>query len=205
MAVLGHPVGKISRRLGIAITAKGAKVLRRRPNPPGQHGGSTRPKKISDYGMQLLEKQKCRFLYGVREEQFRRIFAKALRLPGPTGENLLMLLEERLDNIVYRLGWAATRTQARQIVNHGHIVVNGIPTDIPSYTARVGDTIVIAEKSRSNRYFKDLLNDGIGPNRVPDWLKREPNNYTASVLSVPHREHAEEEVNEQIIVEYYSR
>lgn len=205
MAILGDPVGKASRRLGVAITPKGAKVLQRRPNPPGQHGGDTRPRKISDYAAQLLEKQKCRYFYGVSEKQFRRTFDKALRMPGATGENLLMLLEERLDNVVYRLGWADTRQQARQIVNHGHIAVNGVRTDIASYTVRPGDTIVVTARSAGNRYFKERRQIGFAHLRAPDWLQRSDVDFTARALAKPRREQAEGEIAEHIIVEFYSR
>lgn len=207
MSGLYGPVGKVSRRLGVGITPKGARILHKRPTLPGQHGNTGRPPKVSDYGKQLLEKQKIRLFYGLREKQFHTIFLEAQRMRGATGENLLSLLERRLDNVVYRQGLAITRAQARQLVNHGHFTVNGVPTDIPSFRTRPGDVISVPEVSRSKPYFKDLINSGVLNHRTPpDWLEQAGSDrLTWKVASFPRREHAEPEVNEQIVVEFYSR
>ena len=134
MARYRGPIAKISRRLNIALTEKAQKVLNKRPFPPGQHGPSARRRQMSDYGMQLQEKQKARYMYGVLEKQFRNLYSRAQRVPGETGAALFMLLERRLDNVVYRMGLATTRQQARQLVAHGHVTVNGRKTNIPSFT-----------------------------------------------------------------------
>ncbi|MGB9753878.1 30S ribosomal protein S4 [Roseiflexus castenholzii] len=200
------PVGKISRRLGIGITEKGQRILAKRPFPPGQHGPSARRRQVSDYGLQLLEKQKARYIYGVLERQFRRIFEKAQRFPGETGAYLLILLERRLDNVVYRLGFATTRAQARQLVTHGHITVNGRKTNIPSYTVRVGETIAVRPESRRRMYFKNLVESGaLAKHKVPDWLRLNPADLSGEVVAMPRREDAEPGINEQLIVEFYSR
>lgn len=206
MARYRGPVGKISRRLGIGITEKGQRVLNKRTFPPGQHGPGARRRQVSDYGVQLLEKQKARYMYGVLERQFRNTFAKAQRFPGETGAYLFILLERRLDNVVYRLGMATTRSQARQLVTHGHITVNGRKTNIPSYTVRVGEVIAVRAESRKRNYFKNLI-DGGELNRVktPDWLRLNANEVSGEVVAMPRREDAEPGINEQLIVEFYSR
>jgi small subunit ribosomal protein S4 len=206
MARYRGPVGKISRRLGIGITDKGQRILSKRPFPPGQHGPSARRRQVSDYGLQLLEKQKARYMYGVLERQFQRIFDKAERLPGETGTQLFILLERRLDNVVYRLGLAATRQQARQLVTHGHITVNGRKTNIPSFTVRVGDKIAVRPESRRRMYFKNLVDSGdLNRRNTPDWLRFSAADLAGEVVSMPRREDAEPDINEQLIVEYYSR
>jgi small subunit ribosomal protein S4 len=206
MARFRGPVGKISRRLGIGITEKGQRILAKRSFPPGQHGPSARRRQVSDYGLQLLEKQKARHMYGVLERQFRRIFAKAQRFPGETGAALFVLLERRLDNVVYRLGLATTRAQARQLVTHGHITVNGRKTNIPSFTVRVGEKIAVRPESRRLQYFKNLVDGGeLGKTRVPDWLRFNVAELSGEVVSLPRREDAEQGINEQLIVEFYSR
>jgi len=206
MARYRGPVGKISRRLGIGITEKGQRILSRRPFPPGQHGPTSRRRQVSDYGLQLLEKQKARYMYGVLERQFRRIFAKAQRYPGETGAYLFILLERRLDNVVYRLGFATTRSQARQLVTHGHITVNGRKTNIPSYTVRVGETIAVRPESRRRTYFKNLVDSGdLARHKAPDWLRLNAAELAGEVTALPRREDAEQGINEQLIVEFYSR
>jgi small subunit ribosomal protein S4 len=207
MAGLFGPVGKASRRLGIGITAKGERILAKRPTPPGQHGNSGRPKKISDYGSQLIEKQKIRFLYGLRESQFERTFKEALRMHGPTGENLVILLERRLDNVIYRQGLADTRRQARQLVNHGHFAVNGVATDIPSYRVRPGDVITIREKSRNATYFKTKLNPDLTRlDRPAEWFEQIGTDRAGwKIARFPLREEGERDINEQVVVEFYSR
>jgi len=206
MARYRGPVGKISRRLGIGITDKGQRILSKRSFPPGQHGPSARRRQVSDYGLQLLEKQKARYMYGVLDRQFRRIFQKAQRYSGETGAALFSLLERRLDNVVYRLGLATTRSQARQIVNHGHITVNGRKTNIPSYTVRVGEKIAVRPESRRLTYFKNLAESNeLSRRAVPDWLRLNAADFSGEVVTLPRREDAEQGINEQLIVEYYSR
>lgn len=206
MARYRGPVGKVSRRLGIGITEKGQRILSRRPFPPGQHGPGARRRQVSDYGLQLLEKQKARFVYGVLERQFRRLFEQASKRSGVTGEYLLSLLERRLDNVIYRLGWAMTRSQARQLVTHGHIMVNGRKTNIPSFTVNVGQTITVRPESRRRTYFKNLVDGGeLNRYRPPEWLRLIPYDLSGEVLALPRREDAEQGINEQLIVEYYSR
>jgi small subunit ribosomal protein S4 len=206
MARYHGPVGKISRRLGIGITEKGQRILNKRSYPPGQHGPNARRRQVSDYGLQLMEKQKAKFIYGVLERQFRRLFAQAARRSGVTGEYLLSLLERRLDNAVYRLGLATTRAQARQLVNHGHITVDGRKTNIPSYTVKVGQVIAVRTESRRRNYFKNLVDSGeIAKYRAPDWLRLDADNLAGTIVALPRREDAEPGINEQLIVEFYSR
>ncbi|ACL25858.1 MULTISPECIES: 30S ribosomal protein S4 [Chloroflexus] len=206
MARFRGPVGKVSRRLGIGITEKGQRILNKRPDPPGQHGAAARRRALSDYGAQLREKQKAKFIYGVLERQFRRLFEQAARRSGVTGEYLLSLLERRLDNVVYRLGFATTRAQARQLVNHGHIVVDGRKTNIPSYTVKVGQVIAVRPQSRSRTYFKNLVDSGVlNKHRAPEWLRLNPAELSGTVVALPRREDAEAGINEQLIVEFYSR
>lgn len=206
MARYTGPVGKVSRRLGIGITEKGQRILNKRSYPPGQHGPGSRRRQMSDYGTQLLEKQKAKFIYGVLERQFRRVFEQASRRSGVTGEYLLSLLERRLDNVVYRLGLATTRSQARQLVTHGHIVVDGRKTNIPSYTVKVGQVITVRPESRRRAYFKNLVDSGdLNKHRAPDWLRLSANDLSGTVVSLPRREDAEAGINEQLIVEFYSR
>ncbi len=169
--------------------------------PPGQHGGHRRSK-VSNYGLQLREKQKVRRTYGLMEKQFRRTFERAERLRGVTGENLLSLLERRLDTIVLRAGFASSQRQARQLVNHGHIMVNGRRVDIPSYTAREGDVISVREKSKSLEPIQAALEAG---REVPGWLEVDRTALSATVRELPRREHIKLPVQEQLIVELYSR
>jgi small subunit ribosomal protein S4 len=206
MARFNGPVGKISRRLGLGITEKGQRILNKRSDPPGQHGPTARRRQLSEYGIQLREKQKAKFVYGVLERQFRRTFEQAARRSGVTGEYLLSLLERRLDNVVYRLGMATTRQQARQLVTHGHITVDGRKTNIPSYTVKVGQVIAVRSESRSRTYFKNLVDGGdFSRYRAPEWLHLNAGEMSGSVVSLPRREDAEQGINEQLIVEFYSR
>jgi small subunit ribosomal protein S4 len=200
------PVGKISRRLGIGITEKGQKILNKRAYPPGQHGPGSRRRQVSDYGVQLQEKQKLRYLYGVLERQFRNLFEQASRRSGVTGEYLMSLLERRLDNVIYRLGLATTRAQARQLVTHGHITVDGRKTNIPSYTVRVGEVISVRPESRNRAYFKNLVDERrLNTYRAPEWLRLNAADLSGTVIALPRREDAEQGINEQLIVEFYSR
>ena len=206
MARYTGPVGKVSRQLGIGISPKGERILQRRPYPPGQHGRDGRPKKPSEYGLQLVEKQKARYLYGLLERQFRNLFREAERRPGITGETLLILLERRLDNVVFRMGLAKSRAQARQIVNHRHIAVNGRMLDIASARVCVGDVISVREGSRSAPMFKQMAANGdLMRHRAPDWLQLHSAEMQVTVVALPARADAEREVHEQSVVEFYSR
>ena len=193
------PTWKVSRRLGFSLSETG-KELRKRPYPPGQHGQGRR--KLSNYGLQLQEKQKLRFLYGLSEKQFRNLFQKAVKMPGITGENFMILLESRLDNLVYRLGFARTRAGARQLVTHGHITVNGKKLDIPSYQVNVGDVIGLREKSRNLQVVEDAL--AVRPS-VPEYLSYDENARTGTFLRLPRRDELNQDINEAEIVEFYSR
>lgn len=178
----------------------------RRPYPPGQHGREKqfRRGRASDYLLQLREKQKARRIYGVLERQFSNYFEKATQQPGLTGTNLLKMLERRMDNVVYRLGMADSRAQARQLVNHGHFMLNGRKTTIPSALVSPGDVISVRPESIRNTYFKDLRQE-IDDRQVPRWLALDTGNLTSRVLQIPEREDIDTTVNEQLIVEYYSR
>ncbi len=187
---------------------KGAKCytkkcpFERRPSPPGQHG--VRRRKMSEFGVQLREKQKMRRIYSVHERQFKRYFETAESRPGVTGENLLRLLETRLDNVVFRMGFASSRAQARQLVTHGHFMVNGRPTNIPSVHVSAGDRVEVRPSSRRMPYFKQLADALRGAQR-PDWLNVETDKFAGSVSALPTRDQMPLELNEQLVVEYYSR
>jgi small subunit ribosomal protein S4 len=191
---------KVSRRLGISLSGTG-KELSKRPYAPGQHGPTQR-KKISEYGLQLQEKQKLRHMYGVNERQFRNLFDKAGKLGGIHGENFMILLESRLDNVVYRLGLARTRRQARQIVNHGHILVDGGRVDIPSFQVKTGQTITLREKSRNLDIVKEAIEVS---NFVPDYLTFDADKLEGTFTRLPERSELPAEINEALIVEFYSR
>lgn len=199
------PKARVSRRLGTNIwgTAGETKALDRRPYPPGVHGRGRRRTQNSEYLVQLQEKQKCRFTYGMTERQFRNTYEQAARRGGVTGENLLALLELRLDNLVYRAGWAATRPQARQFVSHGHLNVNSKRVNIPSYRVRVGDVIELRPKASEGstvRWNLDVLD-----RQPPAWLSAGDDNMTITVREVPQRSQIEIPVREQLIVELYSK
>ncbi len=194
------PSWKQSRRLGISLTGSG-KELARRNYVPGQHGPNNRSK-LSEYGLQLQEKQKLRFMYGVNERQFKTLFNKAGKMEGKHGENFMILLEARLDNVVYRLGLARTRRQARQLVNHGHILVDGKRVDIPSFSVKPGQTIAFREKSTN----LDVVNEAIEVNNfVPEYVTIDTDSKTGTFVRLPERSELSAEINEQLIVEYYSR
>ncbi len=196
------------RREGMKLYLKGEKCLtkkcpvERRPTPPGQHG--QRRRKASEYSLHLREKQKARRIYGVLEGQFQRTFHEAQRRPGITGTNLMQLLELRLDNVVYRLGFATSRDEARQIVRHGHFTVNDRKTDIPSYLCRPGDRIAVSAIARKSEYFKTVA-DLIRQRSIPPWLSLDAAELRGSVLSVPERADCDQNINDQLVVEYYSR
>ncbi|MBE3550365.1 MAG: SSU ribosomal protein S4p (S9e) [Brockia lithotrophica] len=201
MARYTGPIWRISRRLGISLTGTG-KELQKRPFPPGQHGSQAQRRKLSEYGMQLQEKQKLRFLYGVPERQFHNLFRKASRMPGNTGENFLVLLERRLDNLVFRLGLARTRRQARQLVTHGHITVNGQRVNIPSYLVKVGDTIGLTEKGKQLRVVREALAERV---YLPEYLSWDETKLEGRLERLPLREELPQEINETLVVEFYSR
>ncbi len=195
----------MSRRLGIGLTEKGKRILERRPYPPGEHGQRRRGKP-SEYARQLLEKQKLRFLYRLSEKQFKTLFQKAKRQTGPTGENFLVLLEKRLDNVVYRGRLAKTRAQARQLVAHGHITVNGRKTKTPAMSIRAGDIVAVRPQSQGRTYFSDLKASGFMsmPHGL-EWLESDPEKLTITVAKEPHHEDGEQLVDVQAIIEFYSR
>jgi len=211
MARYIESVCKLCRREGEKLYLKGERcfspkcAVEKRSYPPGQHGPQRQfRRKASDYAMQLREKQKARRIYGVFEKQFRRYFRDAERRRGLTGTNLLVSLEIRLDNVVYRLGLADSRAQARQIVRHGHIQVNGTRTDIPSYLVNPGDSVTVATDSRNSVYFQNI-SENLGSRQMPGWLAMDANGLVGRVLSLPSREDIDVSLEEQLIVEYYSR
>ncbi len=208
MARYTGPVCKLCRREGVKLFLKGDKcltkcTLERRSSKPGQHGAS-RARKESGYAKQLREKQRVRRTYGVLERQFRKHFGAAARRPGKTSENLLQILEMRLDNLVYRMGFADSRAQARQIVNHGHFAVNGRKTDIPSFIAKPNDVITVRDRSKGLEYFKTraLL---LAQKGVPTWLSLDINAMSGRVVSIPSRTDLELPFDEQMVVEFYQR
>jgi len=196
---------KLSRRYGVALfgTAKEAKILGRRGFPPGQHGQEGN-KRLSGYGLQLREKQKAKLIYGVLEKQFRNYFEEVLAQTGDTGELLVQNLERRLDNVVYRLGLAQTRSQARQIVTHGHMHVNGKPVNIPSYRVRVGEVISIRPQSRNKKYFEPVTKS-IESYTNPGWLELDKSALSGKVLNLPTKDDTDRSIDLQLIVEFYSR
>ncbi|WP_461613793.1 30S ribosomal protein S4 [Clostridium sp. Marseille-QA1073] len=197
---------KICRREGLKLNLKGDRcftekcAFARRSYAPGQHGQSR--KKMSNYGLQLREKQKAKRLYGVLEKQFRLYYDKAEKQRGITGENLLRLLELRLDNVVYRLGYGNSRAEARQLVNHGHFLVNGKKVDIPSYSVSLNDVISVSERSKATEKFK-VFNEN--PKTLPNWLEANQAAFEGKVVSLPAREDIDVPVNETLIVELYSK
>ncbi|GAA0177901.1 30S ribosomal protein S4 [Clostridium sediminicola] len=206
MARYTGPVCRLCRREGMKLFLKGDRcytdkcAYSKRSYAPGEHGQSR--KKMSNYGIQLREKQKARRVYGILEKQFRKYYDKADHMKGITGENLLMLLEMRLDNVVYRLGFGASRTEARQLVTHGHFTVNGKKVDIPSYKVSVNDVISVREKSRSFEKFKVFAEN---PKTLPAWLQGEVANFEGTVVAQPQRSDIDVPVNETLIVELYSK
>lgn len=211
MANYTDAVCRLCRREGQKLFLKGDRCLspkcaiEKRNYPPGDHGKkATFRRKVSEYGLQLREKQKARRIYGVMERQFRRYFENADRQKGMTGTTLLTMLESRLDNVVYRLGFADSRSQARQLVRHGHFDVNGRKTNVPSFLMSVGDVVQVRANSQNKAYFKDR-SQIMQSNRTPGWLSLNLMNLSGSVQNEPGREDIEIPLNEQLIVEYYSR
>ncbi|KRK64562.1 30S ribosomal protein S4 [Companilactobacillus tucceti DSM 20183] len=194
------PRWKLSRRLGISLSGSGKEIARRN-YAPGQHGPNSR-RKISEYGQQLTEKQKLRFMYDVNERQFRNLFLRAGKLEGIHGVNLMILLETRLDNVVYRLGLASSRPQARQLVNHGHITVDGKRVDIPSYEVQIGQKISLREKSKDLAIVKENLENVVGR---PGFVSFDDNTLTGSLVRNPERNELEPNIDESLVVEYYNQ
>lgn len=201
MARYTGPKSRIARKFQEPIFGAD-KVLERKNYAPGQHGQSKRRAKLSEYGTQLQEKQKAKYTYGILERQFRKIFAQASRRNGITGENLLKILESRLDNVVYRFGIAPTRSAARQLVSHKHIVVNGHVVGIPSYQLRPGDIVEVREKAKSLEVINNSLE---GRTNTYNWLEWDSKNMCGKFLSYPERENIPENIKEQAIVELYSK
>ncbi len=191
---------KVSRRLGFSTLETG-KELAKKPYIPGEHG-SKRGKKLSNYGVQLQEKQKVRFMYGLSEKQFEKVFERAGKMKGVHGENLLVLLESRLDNLTYRLGLATTRKGARQLVNHGHITVNGKKVDIPSYTCKPGDVIAVKENAKELKVIKESLE---ALSRRVDFVSFDDKKMEGKYVRFPQRSELNADINESLIVEFYNR
>lgn len=208
MAKYSGPVCRLCRREGEKLFLKGTRcmtekcAIERRSYPPGQHGQGRQ--RVSEYSAQLREKQKLRRIYGLQERQFRGVFGRAERRTGITGEHLLKLLECRLDNVVYRLGFASSRKQARQLVNHGHILLNGRKTDVPSYTVKAGDVVEIRPRSRDLVPIQASL-DAVDGRGMPGWLELDRAAFKGTVRAIPTKEEITIPVNEQLVVELYSR
>jgi small subunit ribosomal protein S4 len=211
MARYTGPVCRLCRRQGMKLFLKGERcftpkcAVERRPTPPGQPPSNVRRRrKESEYSIQLKEKQKARNIYGILERQFHKHFVIAERMPGVTGENLLRVLEMRLDNVVYRLGFADSRRQSRQLVFHGHIALNGRRTDIPSAQVKAGDTVSVYASSRNNEYFK-TVSETLTRKTVPRWLELDTNALSGRIADRPTRQDIDINLNEALVVEYYSR
>ena len=210
MARYREAVCRLCRREGGKLFLKGDKcfkanctIEKRGTNPPGQHGAARR-KMLAGYGQQLREKQKVKRIYFVLEKQFRNYFEKALRQKGVTGENLLFMLERRLDNVIYRAGFSTSRRQGRQLVNHGHVFVNGRKVDIPSFQVKIGDVITIKEKTGTNTHVEGAWQTAVGRGR-PNWISASTENLSITISAFPRREDVDQNINEQLIVELYSK
>ncbi|MDO4940131.1 MAG: 30S ribosomal protein S4 [Erysipelotrichaceae bacterium] len=195
------PTWRISRRLNFSILETGEE-LAKRPYIPGQHGSPSKRIKQSNYGLQKAEKQKLRHLYGLSEKQFFNTYTKAVAMKGVTGTNLFVLLESRLDNLVYRMGFASTRKQARQLVNHGHILVNGKKVDIPSAQVKVGSTVEVKEKSRNNSFIAESLEATVS---FKDYVEVDKDARKGKYVRLPERKELTPEINELLVIEYYNR
>jgi small subunit ribosomal protein S4 len=197
---------KMSRREGYALHPKAHKALVKRSTPPGQQSLRGQRNKPSQYSLQLREKQKVKRLYGLLERQFSNLMKEASRTQGQSGQALLQFLEQRMDNAVYRSGLATSRRAARQLVTHGHFMLNGRRVDIPSIRLKAGDELVVRDHSKNSEYFKKIEDvSPANPDAIPGWLKCDRKKLTVTVNGVPTREEAEPDINEQLIVEYYSR
>lgn len=200
MARYTGPKGRRDRRAGVMLSNMKKNPLERKPYPPGEHGRGRQ--RQTEYGVRLLEKQKARWYYGVSEKQFSRAYSRATRMQGVTGENLLRLMELRMDNVVFRMGFATSRPQARQIVVHGHFFLNGRKHDIPSAIVKPGDVIMVREKSRQLEPIVNAVENVVS---VPPWLEADHDNFTGRVLHTPERAEIDTPVEEQLIIEFYSR
>ena len=207
MATYREAKCRLCRREGGKLFLKGDKCytgkcpFEKRPTPPGVHGAGR--KKVSEYGQQLREKQKVKRIYGVQEGQFRAYYEKADRMKGITGENMLSLLERRLDNVIYRMGIGTSRAQSRQLVNHGHFLVNGRKVNIPSYIVKVGDVITVKENKTSNKFFEEIKS--MKPANTPKWLEFSPAKLEGKIITLPAREDIDSQIAEHMIVELYSK
>lgn len=199
------PILKRSRREALALHPKAIKGLTKRGYAPGEHGKTGRRTKASQYALQLREKQKVKRLYGLLEKQFRRLVGEASRHQGISGEVLLRLLESRLDNAVFRLGWAPSRRSARQLVSHGHIVLNGRRVDVPSILVKAGDELTVRDKSQKSPYFAKIQTELKQSKQDQRWLSLDASKMKAKVTGQPVREDILEDINEQLIIEFYSR
>lgn len=206
MARYRGPKGKLVRRFGANVfeSPKFDRLLERKSHPPGQHGEKQQRRKVSDYGMQLIEKQKLKCTYGLLEKQFRSTFDRAARKKGVTGENLILLLETRLDNAVFRSGFGTTRMQARQMVNHGHIKVNGRRVNIPSYQLKQGDIVSVRDKENSRTLVAKNVENSPGFQR-PAWISMDAEKLSASIQHLPQGDELQTAINTQLIVELYSK
>ncbi len=202
MARYTGPKIRQSRKYGTAFTKKAEKYLARRNYRPGQHGQN--PQRVSEFGMQLREKQKAKVIYGLMERQFRKYYENASKKVGVTGDVLLQLLEMRLDNVIYRLGFAITRPQARQLVSHGFFEVNGHKVNIPSFQVKVGDVVSVRAGKQSSQYMKNMT-PALAQAQSPEWLSLDAKAMSGKVLSKPSRDQTDASLNTQLIVEYYSR
>jgi len=210
MARYHGPVCRLCRREGMKLMLKGDRcasakcALEKRNYPAGQHGATRQRRRISDYGVRLRAKQQARRMYGMMERPFRRLFAEATRTQGATGEVLARLLERRLDNVVFRLTFADSRAAARQLVRHGHFVVNGRKTNIPSFIVRPGDTVAVRSESRSRKYFKARVEE-LDSRNVPGWLNLNVEELNAQIVRDPNPDECEQNLQPQMVVEFYSR
>ncbi len=208
MATYREAKCRLCRREGGKLFLKGDKCytgkcpFEKRPTPPGKQPGNVR-KKVSEYGQQLREKQKVKRIYGVQEGQFRSYYEQADRMKGITGENMLSLLERRLDNVIFRMGIGASRAQARQLVNHGHFLVNGKKVNVPSYIVKVGDVVTVKESKTSNKYFEDIKS--MKAANMPKWVEFDPAKLEGKILSLPARDDIDSQIAEHMIVELYSK
>jgi small subunit ribosomal protein S4 len=205
MARETRPIVKLSRREGYALHPKAHKALVKRPGPPGQQGTYSGRTKSSQYALQLREKQKVKRLYGLLERQFSKLMEEANRTKGQSGQTLLEFLERRVDNVIYRAGFAPSRNAARQLSTHGHFMLNGKRVDVPSIRLKAGDKLVLRDASKKNEYFKQIDELSPAPGNLPGWLKVNRKQFSVEVTGTPARDDAEPDIKEQLIVEYYSR
>jgi small subunit ribosomal protein S4 len=205
MARESRPIVKLSRREGYALHPKAHKALVKRPGPPGQRGTYSGRNKSSQYALQLREKQKVKRLYGLLERQFRKLMDEASRTKGQSGATLLEFLERRLDNVIYRAGFAPSRNAARQLATHGHFMLNATRVNVPSIRLKAGDKLALRPASAKSDYFKQIDDLSPAPGNLPDWLKVNRKQFEVEVTGNPSRDDAEPDIKEQLIVEYYSR